>query len=337
MTSSPLSIVILAAGKGTRMKSSKAKVLHELFFAPMIQHVVNVVLPLKPIRTVIVVGHQGLEVEKAVRHLGCEFVVQEQQLGTGHAVLASKNAIKEENCTVMILCGDTPLIRTETLSKMFSEHVNRQATLTLMTTILEDPSNYGRIIASVDGQLLGIVEQKDASPEQLQLREVNAGIYCVDKSFLFPALQKVDMNNSQKEVYLTDIVRQAVDAGHTVEKFIAPSPTEVLGVNSRIELADAQRELQLRRNRDLMMQGVTIFNPEAVSVSPDTCIGNDTVLEAGVRIFGGSKIGNSVTIGQGAILQNCQVGDHAVIGSYACLSGIPVAADMVIPPFSTTC
>lgn len=337
MTSSPLSIVILAAGKGTRMKSNKAKVLHELFFAPMVEHVVQAVLPLKPIQTVVVVGHQGQDVEKAIQHLGCEFVVQKQQLGTGHAVLASEKAIKEESCTVMILCGDTPLIRPETLAKMYSEHVNRKATLTLMTTILEDPTNYGRIIAGVDGRLLGIVEQKDASPDQLQLREINAGIYCVDKAFLFSALRKVDMNNSQKEVYLTDIVKQAVDKGLSVEKFIAPSPTEVLGVNSRVELADAQRELQLRRNRDLMMQGVTIFNPETVSVSPDTCIGNDTVLEAGVRISGGSKIGNSVTIGQGAILQSCQVEDHAVIGPYVCLSGIPVPADMVIPPFSTAC
>jgi bifunctional UDP-N-acetylglucosamine pyrophosphorylase / glucosamine-1-phosphate N-acetyltransferase len=337
MTSSALSIVILAAGKGTRMKSCKAKVLHEIFFAPMVNHVVNAVLPLKPIRTVVVVGHQGQEVEEALRQLGCEFVVQEQQLGTGHAVLASENAIEEASCTVMILCGDTPLIRTETLSKMYAEHVNRRATLTLMTTILEDPTNYGRIITGVEGQPLGIVEQKDASPEQLQLREINAGIYCVDKSFLFSALQKVDMNNSQNEVYLTDIVKQAVNAGHNVQKFIAPSPTEVLGVNSRVELAGAQHELQLRRNRDLMSQGVTIFNPETVSVSPDTSIGNDTVLEAGVRISGGSIVGHSCTVGQGAILQNCQVGDHAVIGPYVCLSGIHVASDRVIPPFSTTC
>ncbi len=320
MTSPTLSIVILAAGKGTRMKSDKAKVLHEVFFAPMVQHVVVAVLPLNPTRTVVVVGHQGEAVEKALQAFPCRFVVQEQQLGTGHAVLAAEKAIQEDKGTVMILCGDTPLIRTETLAQMQAAHTKSRATLTLMTTILDNPTNYGRIVTDPDGNLLGIVEQKDASPEQLALKEVNAGIYCVDKTFLFAALQKVDTNNSQQEVYLTDIVKQAVDGGLKVEKFTAPSPTEVLGVNSRVELADAQLELQLRRNRELMLQGVTIYNPETVAVSPDAIIGNDTVLEAGVRISGESKIGQGCRIGQGAILQNCRVEDRAIIGPYSCLS-----------------
>ncbi len=335
MTSPALSIVILAAGKGTRMKSDKAKVLHEVFFAPMVQHVVGAVLPLNPTRTVIVVGHQGHAVEQALRAFPCEFVIQDQQLGTGHAVLAAGQAIKEDTCMVMILCGDTPLIRTETLAEMYSAHIKSRATLTLMTTLLDNPTNYGRIITDTDGKVLGIVEQKDASPEQLLLREVNAGIYCVEKKFLFSALQKVDTNNSQKEVYLTDIVKQAVDGGMKVEKFTVPSPTEVLGVNSRIELAEAQRELQLRRNRELMLQGVTIYNPETVAVSPNASIGTDTVLEAGVRITGECKIGQGSRIGQGAILQSCTVGDRAVIGPYSCLTEINVAADRTLPPFSS--
>ncbi len=335
MATLALSIVILAAGKGTRMKSSKAKVLHEVFFAPMVQHVVNAVLPLKPTRTVIVVGHQGQDVEKALQAFPCQFVVQEQQLGTGHAVLAARQAIQENNCTVMILCGDTPLIQTETLARMYAAHTKSRASLTLITTILDNPTNYGRILTGPDDQVLGIVEQKDASPEQLQLREVNAGIYCVDKAFLFSALEKVDTNNSQQEVYLTDIVKQAVDGDLKVEKFIAPSPTEVLGVNSRIELADAQFELQIRRNRELMRQGVTIYHPETVAVSEEASIGNDTVLEAGVRITGKSTIGQGTRIGQGVILQKCRIGDRAIIGPYSCLTEITVAADRVIPPFSS--
>ncbi len=335
MTSTNLSIVILAAGKGTRMKSDKAKVLHEVFFAPMVQHVVNAVLPLNPTRTIIVVGHQGKAVEKALQAFPCEFVIQEQQLGTGHAVLAAGQAIKEDTCTVMILCGDTPLIKTETLTQMYAAHTQSRVTLTLMTTILDNPTNYGRIMTGLDGKVLGIVEQKDASQEQLQLQEVNAGIYCVDKTFLFSALEKVGTNNSQKEVYLTDIVKQAVDAGLQVEKFIAPSPTEVLGVNSRVELADAQLELQLRRNRALMLQGVTIYNPETVAVAPEAIIGIDTVLEAGVRITGNSTIGQGSKISQGAILQNCRVGDRAVIGPYSCLAEITVTADRILPPFSS--
>lgn len=337
MTSPTLSIVILAAGKGTRMKSAKAKVLHEVFFAPMVHHVVSAVAPLHPARTVVVVGHQGEAVKKILQASKCEFVVQEHQLGTGHAVLAAQNAIEEDDCTVMILCGDTPLIRTETLAKMYAAHVRSRATLTLMTTILSNPTHYGRIITNAGGKVLGIVEQKDASPEQLQVKEVNAGIYCVDKTFLFAALQKVDTNNNQKEVYLTDIVKQAVDAGLIVEKFTTPSPTEVLGVNSRIELADAERELQMRRNHALMLQGVTIHSPETVSIAPMVSIGIDTVLEAGVRITGISKIGQGSRISQGTILCNCVVGDDVLVGPYCCLTDTRIVSGKVLPPLSTTC
>jgi len=337
MTPPPLSIIILAAGKGTRMKSAKAKVLHEVFFAPMVQHVVNAVLPLKPQRTVVVIGHQGQEVEKALISSDCTFVVQEQQLGTGHAVLACERAIPESNATVMILCGDTPLIRAETLEQMYAAHVSRQATLTLMTTILDNPANYGRILTDPGGRVLGIVEQKDASPAEQLLQEVNAGIYCVERTFLFSALQKVDTNNSQKEVYLTDIVKQAVQAGHSVEKFIAPSPTDVLGVNSRVELAEAHQELQMRRNRELMLQGVTIYSPATVTVAPDATIDIDTVLAAGVQITGKCRIGRNCRIGQGAILSDCLVGDTVRIGPYCCLSNMTIDGDKVFPPFSTKC
>lgn len=337
MTPPPFSIVILAAGKGTRMKSDIAKVLHEVFFAPMVQHVVDAVLPLQPTRTVVVVGHQGQAVEKALQASACRFAVQEQQLGTGHAVLAAERAITENQGTVMILCGDTPLIRTDTLARMYAAHLDHSATLTLMTTLLADPTNYGRVQSDAGGKVLGIVEQKDASREQLAIREVNAGIYCVDKTFLFSALKKVGTDNSQKEVYLTDIVKQAVDGGLPVEKFTTPTPTEVLGVNSRIELADAHLELQLRRNRDLMLQGVTMRSPGTITVSPDSSVGRDTILEAGVRITGGSTIGQSSTIGQGAILHNCRIGDTVQVGPYCCLTGITVASGLSLNPFSTKC
>jgi bifunctional UDP-N-acetylglucosamine pyrophosphorylase/glucosamine-1-phosphate N-acetyltransferase len=313
MISPPLSVIILAAGKGTRMKSDKAKVLHEVFFVPMVQHVVNAVLPLTLIHTIVVVGHQGEDVRKALQVSPCEFVIQKQQLGTGHAVLAAESALRETDGTIMILCGDTPLIRTDTLAKIFAAHLDRQATLTLMTTVLADPTNYGRVQIDSDGKVLGIVEQKDASREQLAIKEVNAGIYCVDKTFLFSALKKVGTDNSQKEVYLTDIVKQAVDGGLPVEKFTAPTPTEVLGVNSRVELADAHLELQLRRNRDLMLQGVTMRSPGTITVSPDSSVGRDSLLEAGVSITGRSTIGPSTTIGQGAILHNCR--HHRSLGS----------------------
>lgn len=330
MSSSRLSVIVLAAGKGTRMKSDKAKVLHEVFFAPMIRHVVNAILPLDPDQIVAVVGHQRGAVRQALQDFALDFVVQDQQLGTGHAALIAENAIRHDTGTVMILCGDTPLIKAKTLARMYREHRASKAILTLMTTHLDDPTNYGRVLTTPDGKLIGIVEQKDATAEQLLVREINGGMYCVDKEFLFSALKRVGTDNSQNEVYLTDIVKLAVESGLPVGKVSADAPLEVLGVNSRVELAEADKALQRLRNIDLMMQGVTMYQPESIRVSPDVLIGRDTVLEPGVRITGDSSIGQSCLIGQGTILDNCRIGEHAVVGPYSLLSAATVAPNSVL-------
>lgn len=337
MTSPQLSIIILAAGKGTRMKSEKAKVLHELFFAPMVEHVVNAVLPLQPAQTVAIVGHQQDAVKEVLQKFDIDFAIQDQQLGTGHAVLIAEDIVEETIGTVMILCGDTPLIRTETLTRMYQAHREHRAALTLMTTCLDDPTNYGRILTTTEGTVLGIVEQKDANPEQLQINEINAGIYCVEKEFLFNALKKVGTDNSQNEVYLTDIVTLAVESELLVEKYTTQNPLEVLGVNSRVELAEAHRELQLRRNRELMMQGVSMYLPETIAISPETSIGKDTLLEACVRITDGSRIGQSCTIGQGVILANCTIGDRVTIGPYSYLSDMTIDSGSTLPAYSRKC
>lgn len=334
MLSHSPSIIILAAGKGTRMKSTKAKVLHEVFHAPMIHHVLDSVLPLRPKNTVVVIGHQKAAVKDALNGYDITYAVQENQLGTGHAVLAAQEHIPEECETVMILCGDTPLIRTETLQDMYDLHRQRGSGLTLMTTVLEDPTNYGRILCTDKGHVTGIIEQKDASDKQLGIREINAGIYCVDKTFLFTALHKVGTDNSQGEVYLTDIVALAVESGVKVEKFMTDKPVDVLGVNSRIELADAHRQLQRRRNRELMLQGVTMQSPDTTSVSPDSTIEQDTLLEPGVLISGSSSIGNSCNIGQGAIIKNCRVGAGVTIGAYSCLVDKAIEQGSSLAPYS---
>lgn len=333
-SSSGLSVIILAAGKGTRMKSDKAKVLHEVFFSPMVRHVVGAVLPLAPERTVAVIGHQRQAVQQALAHTPCLFAVQEEQHGTGHAVLAAEAALEGFNGTVMLLCGDTPLIESATLAEMYKQHRHSQATLTLMTTTLPDPTNYGRVLCSPEGKVQGIVEQKDASPEQLTIAEINAGIYCVDKSFLFSSLRKVGRNNSQNEVYLTDIVALAVESGTDVERFQVKEASEVLGVNSRVELAEAHRQLQLRRNRRLMLDGVTMFNPETVTIAPEVKVGRDVILENFVRISGASFIGSHVTIGQGTILENCTVAQDARLGPYCCLHDTEIAAGSTLAPYS---
>ncbi len=334
MPTLPLSIIILAAGKGTRMKSDKAKVLHEVFGVPMVHHVINATLPLEPAQTVIIVGHQQAAVRAALASFNVDFVLQEEQLGTGHAVLVAENGVAEDSTTVMILCGDTPLVKTETLHEMYVCHCQNQAALTLMTTVLDDPTNYGRILCDDSDKVLGIVEQKDASGQQLAIQEINAGIYCVEKSFLFGALKKVGTDNSQGEVYLTDIVKLAVDRDLRVEKYIAKTPLDVLGVNSRVELADAQKELQIRQNRRLMLQGVSMHNPETICVSPDSSVAGDTLLEPIVKIANKTRIGHSCTIGQGTILNNCQIGDKVNIGPYSSLSNCTIADATTLPPFS---
>jgi bifunctional UDP-N-acetylglucosamine pyrophosphorylase/glucosamine-1-phosphate N-acetyltransferase len=334
MTSSPLSVIILAAGKGTRMKSDKAKVLHEVFYAPMIHHVINATSPVQPLQTVVIVGHQQSVVEEALTSFDLDFVIQEEQLGTGHAVLVAESSITSNAQTIMILCGDTPLIKTDTLVKMYHYHQEQHAALTLMTTILDNPTNYGRIVCDSKNKIQGIVEQKDASKEQLEIKEINAGIYCVEPTFLFTALKKVGTDNSQGEVYLTDIVKLAVEDGFSVEKFIADAPLDVLGVNSRVELAAAQSELQMRRNNTLMLQGVSMSRPETISISPDSFIDKDTFLEPNVTITGNCRIEHSCNIGQGAILRDCQVGANSTIGPYCCLTGCTVPPMTNLSPFS---
>ncbi len=333
-TKSPLSIIILAAGKGTRMKSEKAKVLHKVFFVPMIHHVIKAAAPLTPQKTVVVVGHQQEKVKTALQDFKITYAVQKEQLGTGHAVLITEDAIPEEDTTILILCGDTPLIKSATLVDMCNKHIESGAGLTLMTTLLEDPSNYGRILSSNEGKVTGIVEQKDATPDQLKIQEINAGIYCASRNFLFQALKRVGTENSQGEVYLTDIVGLAVADGLPVEKYTTPYPQDVLGVNSRVELSQAHLELQMRKNREIMLEGVTMYSPYTTVISECSSVGRDSTLLAGVEITDNSVIGKSCTIGQGVILKNCTIGDNVTIGPYSCLTDSTLPANAVLPPYT---
>jgi bifunctional UDP-N-acetylglucosamine pyrophosphorylase/glucosamine-1-phosphate N-acetyltransferase len=311
MNTPAVTAVILAAGKGTRMKSAKAKVLHELFFQPMLHHVLDAVAAAGIEQTAVIVGHQREEVLASLRDRRITPVIQEEQLGTGHAVLCAEAACAAAGL-IMILCGDTPLIRPETLQAMLGQHQRKGAVLTLMTTELEHPFGYGRIISDSSGHVTRIVEQKDANEAQQAIQEINAGIYLAEKSFLFSALRQVGCDNSQGEVYLTDIVGIAVREGRHVEKFVHSPAVDVLGVNSRVELAQAHAELQLRRNRQLMLAGVTIYSPETVLVSPESSIGQDVIIHAGAQISGRCVIEAGAVIGAHCVLHNCVVaaGEH---------------------------
>jgi bifunctional UDP-N-acetylglucosamine pyrophosphorylase/glucosamine-1-phosphate N-acetyltransferase len=334
---SPLYLVILAAGKGTRMKSNKAKVLHEVFYAPMVHHVLHATAPLQATKTIVVVGHQRKTVEESLLEFSIESVSQEEQLGTGHAVLCAEPAIDKMDGCVMILCGDTPLIRPETLQHMVAQHRLQNSTLTVMTTMLDNPTHYGRIISDKDGTVLSIVEEKDANPEQKRIREINAGIYCIDTKFLFSHLKNIGTNNSQGEVYLTDIVTQAVAETLPVHKFINPASQDVLGVNSRLELSKAHGELQLRRNRTLMAEGITMISPETIQISPKSTLGKDVTLHPGVEISGNSTIATGCDIQAGALLHNVRLGDLCTIGPYSCLNDCELPDNSTISPHSHTC
>ena len=333
MSDPSITAVVLAAGKGTRMKSNRAKVLHELFFKPMIHHVLDTVNRAGIEQVCVIVGHQREKVLKALADYHLTPVVQQEQLGTGHAVLCARQACRNSDL-VMILCGDTPLIRPETLRAMIEQHRQTDGVLTLMTTRLEDPFGYGRVITDSAGHVLKIVEQKDATSEQRAIREINAGIYLADTTFLFKALKQVGTDNSQGEVYLTDIVAIAVSEGHRVQAFAHTPAIDVLGVNSRVELAQAHGELQMRHNRKVMLSGVTMYSPETILLDPESTIGRDTIIQGGVQITGRSEVGQNARLETGVVLQKCTLGAHAVIGANSVLHNCTVEAEEHIPPLT---
>jgi bifunctional UDP-N-acetylglucosamine pyrophosphorylase/glucosamine-1-phosphate N-acetyltransferase len=260
----------------------------------------------------------------SLRGLPVTFAVQEHQLGTGHAVLVAEDFLPAEASIVLILCGDTPLVRSATLARMLDSHRRSCRLLTVMTTILADPTNYGRIVSGGDGSIERIVEQKDASPDELAIAEINAGIYCVDRRFLFAALAGVDRNNSQGEMYLTDIVGIARKQGHVVGRFRCEDAPEVLGVNSRIELAMAEAKLREERNRGLMASGVTLIDPATAYIGGHVVIGRDTVIEPCVSISGESFIGEGCRIGSFAVLENCSLGRGVVVAPLVRLAGVVI-------------
>ncbi len=332
--SSPLCVIVLAAGKGTRMKSTRAKVLHEVFYRPMLHHVLDSVAPLEPAKTVVIVGHQKdavIDILDSYEVICCE---QKEQRGTGHAVLSARPLLADFHGQVMIVCGDSPLLMTTHLRQMIEAHENSGAQLTIMTTTLADPTNYGRIISDGAGAVQAVVEEKDADDRQRAIREINAGIYVAEASFLFQALARVTTDNAQGEMYLTDIVGIGVEDGLKVNKFEHPHPEHVLGVNSKVELAQAHREISTRRNDDLMARGVTMLDPLTTSVGPEVSIGSSCCLAAAVTIIGRSTIGDDCVVEPGAYLDNAEIGSGVRIGANSVIIDQRVAGGATLEPLT---
>ncbi len=324
--------LILAAGKGTRMKSSMPKVLHPVFFQPMVCHVLDAVNNLALLQTIVVVGHQYEMVQQALADYGISFAIQEEQNGTGHAVLVCEGEIDRSCDTVLVLCGDTPLVRSETLQRMIDHHQSQQNVITVMSTEVGSPFGYGRMVCDEHRQLKEIVEEKDATDDQRRICEINAGIYLVQRDFLFKALATVGTDNAQGEVYLTDIVRKGNDSGVKVASFICENSAEILGVNSRQELALAHDFKQQELFVKLWDSGVSLHRPSTLSVHPAVSIGADSVVQANCTIDQNVIIGRHCEIGSQAYIKNSYIGDDVMVGPGSVLIGAKVDSGTIVSP-----
>lgn len=304
--------IILAAGKGTRMKSKLYKVLHPVAGKPMVEHIINRVMETEPAEIVTIVGHGA---EKVKEQLGdrCEYALQAEQLGTGHAVMQAANILKGKPGTTLIISGDTPLLTSETLDHLFEYHQRKNASATILTAHAEDPTGYGRIIRDHVGIVDKIVEQKDATIEEARVQEINTGTYCFDNIQLFNALEKIGTNNAQGEYYLTDIVEILKNDGQSVAAFMTEDYDESMGVNDRVALAKANELMRQRINQQQMMNGVTMLDPQTTYIDADVKIGSDTVLEPGVSLKGNTVIGEDCLIGAYSKIIDSQIEDEVTI------------------------
>ena len=310
--------VILAAGKGTRMKSNTPKVLHEIYGKALLGYVLDSVKDITN-ENFVIVGHHAEDVEKYVEenYKNAKTVLQSPQLGTGHAVSMVCPFLENYNGQVLILCGDTPLITEETLKKFVEYHNSNNSDLTVMSTLFDNPTNYGRIIREPDNTIKCIVEEKDATPEQKAVKEVNAGIYCLNWNKVKNAFSQLSSNNAQGEYYLTDIIEWGKKNNLNVNAFILDDNKEIYGINSRINLAQATKYLTDRVLNHLMINGVTIVDPTSTWISADTEIGQDTIIYPSTYIEGKNKIGSKCKIGPCAHLRGgVTVDDNVKIGNF---------------------
>lgn len=303
--------IILAAGKGTRMKSAFPKVVHKVCGKEMVNHVIDSSYKSGVNDIVVVVGH-GIESVKSVLPEDVKLAVQEEQLGTAHAVMMADEYIENED-TVVVLCGDTPLISSNTLKTFFDFHDNGDYAVTLLSTKIENPFGYGRVIRDSDGNLLKIVEQKDASEEEKLVDEINSGIYCFNGEFLKNALKKVDNNNAQGEYYLPDTIELIRNAGGRAGAFPGATIDELMGVNSRIQLSDAERVMRKRINEEHMINGVTIIDTDSTYIDADVVIGYDTIIYPNCMLHSGTVIGNNCKIGPQTSIEKSEIGDNTSI------------------------
>jgi len=334
----PLDVLILAAGLGTRMKSRRAKVLHELGGLPLIVHVCRTAVTLDPRQIFVVVGHQAAEVEKAVRaHVGdlARFVTQTQQRGTGDAVEAARSVLENSDSLLLVLSGDVPFVKRETLEKLIAQHRLTGADCTILSVRLENPTGYGRVVRDGQNSFERIIEHKDATTEERQIREINAGIYCFDTAKLFDALRRLEPANKQGEYYLTDVPGILMTDGARVDVYLHNDAREVSGINTRADLAEFENLLRRSTIRTLMIEtGVTFIDPSRAYVSAEASIGRDCVIYPDVSIEGTSVLGEGCLIRSGVRITNSRLGDNVVIKDHCVIIDSEVEPNCSVGPFA---
>jgi bifunctional UDP-N-acetylglucosamine pyrophosphorylase/glucosamine-1-phosphate N-acetyltransferase len=329
---SELVAVVLAAGKGTRLKSARAKVLHRAGGLALVEHVVRAAKPLSA-RAVVVVGHQADDVRAVVEPLGARTALQQPQNGTGHAVQVARAAMGDAR-TAIVVPGDAPLIRTETLEALLRTHREGRAACTILSAKLADPSGYGRIVRKPDGSVAAIVEDKALAPAQRSLDEINSSIYCFDLARLWPCLDAVKPENVHRELYLTDAIALLDQQGHRVLAQVAADAHEVLGCNTRAELAEVDRLFRERKRAALMAAGVTMLLPETTLVDADVEAGPDAHLEPGVQLLGRTRLGAGCSVGTGSVITDSILDEGVRVKPHCVISNCRLGSGVIVGPFA---
>lgn len=306
-----ISTVLLAAGMGTRMRSSLPKVLHLLVGRPIIWHCLKAIQAYADEPPVIVIGHQGEAVQQAVGEIA-QFVIQNEQLGTGHAVLQAQETLQSKTDLVLVAYGDMPLLTADTFRRIVDTQKENPGPITMLTLIAEDPRGFGRIVRNEDGLVSAIVEEADCTPEQKEIKELNAGVYCFQADWLWENLKNIPQS-AKGEYYLTDLVDIASQAGLPVRAMVLEDPAEGLGINTRVHLAEAETALRKRINTGWMLNGVTLVDPASTYISPESAIGQDTVIHPNTVLEGNTTVGEGCQLGPNTVIRDSQIGDHCAV------------------------
>lgn len=335
MERNDLSTIILAAGKGARMKSDLVKVLHPLLGIPMLSYPIDLSLNgINSGKTIVVVGYQGERIRSRFTDGRLTFVDQGDPIGTGHAVLCTENHLKGFKGTILILCGDVPLLKAVTLRRFIDTHKGNGGAITVMTAVLEAPTGYGRIVRMDGGLVQGIVEEKDASPPEMSIKEINTGIYCVDSPFLFEALKQVSADNAQGEYYLTDIVAIANERSQEAYAFPVEDSTEVMGINTRVDLAKADEILRDELLTEMMLDGVSIVDPKTTYIDKPVRVGRDTIIYPNCYLQGETTIGERCILEPNSQITDSRIGSDVVIKACSVITESTIDEGAAIGPFA---